>query len=161
MNTRYWFLRQKKRELKSTKFLSEFSRSRIPERERLLIHEMKWSDNNYGSDGNVKTAPWWMQICSDADQERSQPLAMAIYASFGGNGYCPNCSIDENGDTAMGKASGLTLGQFFLILIKDAILAQENLEAKASDYINLEFLPAAVAIDIGDGGIKHAIDLLF
>ncbi|KAF9999951.1 hypothetical protein BGZ80_006869 [Entomortierella chlamydospora] len=166
--------------IKVYKVLERVFRSQIPERERLLTHEMKWGDNNYGSNGNVETASWWMQICSDADQERLQPLAMAIYASFGGNGYCrmdlredqrsnevfvvdvnANCSIDEDEDTAMGKilkASGLTLGQFFLILMEDAILAQENLEAKASDHINLEFLPAAVAMNIGDGGIKHTID---
>ena len=70
------------------KVLERVFRSQIPERERMLTHEMKWGDNNYGSDESVKTASWWMQVCSDADQERLQPMAENIYASFGGNGYC-------------------------------------------------------------------------
>lgn len=75
-------------EIKVYKVLERVFRSQIPERERLLTHEMKWGGNSYGSDETVETASWWMQICSDADQERLQPLAMSIYASFGGNGYC-------------------------------------------------------------------------
>ncbi|KAF9352418.1 hypothetical protein BGX26_009759 [Mortierella sp. AD094] len=166
--------------IKVYKVLERVFRSQVPERERLLTHEMKWGDNNYGTDGTVETASWWMQICSDADQERLQPLAMAIYASFGGNGYCrmdlredqrsnevfvvdvnANCSIDEDEDCAMGKilkASGLTLGQFFLVLMEDAILVQENLATKAGDYINLKSLPAAMVMNIGGGGIERAID---
>ncbi|KAF9207428.1 hypothetical protein BGZ49_000451 [Haplosporangium sp. Z 27] len=166
--------------IKVYKVLERIFRLQVPERERLLTHEMKWGDNNYGSDETVETASWWMQICSDADQERLQPMAMAIYASFGGNGYCRmdlredqrtnevfivdvnvNCSIDEDEDCAMGKilkASGLTLGQFFLILMEDAVLVQKNREAKTSNSINFESLQIAASAKISDGNIKHSMD---
>ena len=66
--------------------LERVFRSEIPERERMLTHDMKWGDNNYGSDATVATASWWMQVCSD--QKRLQTCARNIYSSFGGNGYC-------------------------------------------------------------------------
>lgn len=74
--------------IKVYKVLERVFRSEIPERERMLTHDMKWGENSYGSDETVKTAQWWMQVCSDTDQERLQAIAKSIYASFGGNGYC-------------------------------------------------------------------------
>ncbi|KAG0054273.1 hypothetical protein BGZ83_011615 [Gryganskiella cystojenkinii] len=135
------------------KALERVFRSKIPERERMLTHDMKWGENKYGSDASVETASWWMQVCSDEDQERLQPQAKRIYASFHGNGYCrmdlredhrtgkvyvvdvnANCSIDDDEDCAMGKilkASGLTLGQFFMTLMEDAVRARDELIAKS------------------------------
>ncbi|KAF9960734.1 hypothetical protein BGZ72_006076 [Mortierella alpina] len=135
------------------KILERVFRSEIPERERMLTHDMKWGANNYGHDASVETASWWMQICNDQDQERLRTEARAIYASFGGNGYCrmdlredhrtgkvyvvdvnANCSIDEDEDCAMGKilkASGLTLSQFFAMLMADAIKVRDNMLARA------------------------------
>ncbi|KAF9143124.1 hypothetical protein BG015_000534 [Linnemannia schmuckeri] len=146
--------------IKVYKVLERVFRSEIPERERILTHDMKWGENNYGSDETVKTAQWWMQVCSDADQERLQAISKSIYASFGGNGYCrmdlredhrsgevyvvdvnANCSIDEDEDCAMGKilkASGLTLGQFFSILMDDAIHVRDNLVAKSKGHVHSE-----------------------
>ncbi|KAF8938946.1 hypothetical protein EDD21DRAFT_341858 [Dissophora ornata] len=157
------------------KVLERVFRSQIPERERMLTHEMKWGDNNYGTDESVKTASWWMQICSDADQKRLQPMAEDIYASFGGNGYCrmdlredhrtgqvfvvdvnANCSIDEDEDCAMGKilkASGLTLGQFFSILMEDAILIRDDLLTKTNNN-HASGLKSLVAFTMN--GMKHA-----
>ncbi|KAK3825691.1 MAG: hypothetical protein J3Q66DRAFT_328357 [Benniella sp.] len=154
--------------IKVYKVLERVFRSRIPERERILTHEMKWGDNHYGSDETVDTASWWMQICPDVDQERLQPLARAIYASFGGNGYCrmdlrednrtgqvfvvdvnANCSIDEDESCAMGKilkASGLTLGQFLSVLMDDAIRVRDNLLTKDNDHSMLKVL-TSVAMD--------------
>ncbi|KAF9965382.1 hypothetical protein BGZ70_004942 [Mortierella alpina] len=142
------------------KVLERVFRSEIPERERMLTHEMKWGANNYGHDASVKSASWWMQVCNDKDQERLRTEARAIYASFGGNGYCrmdlredhrtgkiyvvdvnANCSIDEDEDCAMGKilkASGLTLAQFFTILMTDAIKVQDNILAKASKSLEMK-----------------------
>lgn len=82
------------------KVLERVFRSKIPERERMLTHDMKWGDNNYGSDATVATASWWMQVCSDEDQERLQAQARKIYASFGGNGYC---RMDLREDHRTGK----------------------------------------------------------
>ncbi|KAI8356780.1 hypothetical protein B0O80DRAFT_496533 [Mortierella sp. GBAus27b] len=148
--------------IKVYKVLERVFRSRIPERERMLTHEMKWGDNNYGTDASVETASWWMEICSDTDQERLQPLVTAIYASFGGNGYCrmdlredhrtgqvfvidvnANCSIDEDVNCAMGKilqASGVTLGEFLSALMEDAIRARDNLLAQGSEHSTLQVL---------------------
>ncbi|KAF9573312.1 hypothetical protein EC968_008766 [Mortierella alpina] len=142
------------------KVLERVFRSEIPERERLLTHDMKWGTNNYGQDASVKSASWWMQVCNDKDQERLQAEARAIYASFGGNGYCrmdlredhrtgkiyvvdvnANCSIDEDEDCAMGKilkASGLTLAQFFTILMEDAIKVQDNMLAKSCKSLEMK-----------------------
>lgn len=75
-------------------------RSEIPERERMLTHEMKWGANNYGHDASVETASWWMQVCDEKDQERLRREARAIYASFGGNGYC---RMDLREDHRTGK----------------------------------------------------------
>ncbi|KAF8938652.1 hypothetical protein BGZ47_008474 [Haplosporangium gracile] len=146
--------------IKVYKVLERVFRSEIPERERILTHDMKWGENNYGSDETVETAQWWMQVCSDADQERLQAISKSIYASFGGNGYCrmdlredhrsgevyvvdvnANCSIDEDEDCAMGKilkASGLTLGRFFSILMDDAIHVRDNLVAKSKGHVHSE-----------------------
>ncbi|KAF9277107.1 hypothetical protein BGZ68_009521 [Mortierella alpina] len=142
------------------KVLERVFRSEIPERERMLTHEMKWGANNYGHDASVETASWWMQVCDEKDQDRLRAEARAIYASFGGNGYCrmdlredhrtgkiyvvdvnANCSIDEDEDCAMGKilkASGLTLAQFFTILMADAIRVQDNMLAKASRSLEMK-----------------------
>ncbi|KAF9432975.1 hypothetical protein BGZ76_010038 [Entomortierella beljakovae] len=149
-------------EIKVYKVLERVFRTNIPERERMLTHEMKWGEDNYGTDETIETASWWMRICSDIDQERLQPLAKSIYASFGGNGYCrmdlredqrsgevyvvdvnANCSIDEDEDCAMGKilkASGLSLGMFFSIIMEDAVLVQETMATKADNYIAQESL---------------------
>ncbi|KAG0235650.1 hypothetical protein BGW42_004889 [Actinomortierella wolfii] len=129
--------------------LERVFRSHIPERERMLTYDMKWGQNNYGSDESVKSASWWMELCPDDQQADLQQKAREIYASFGGNGYCrmdlredhrtgklyvvdvnANCSIDENDDTAMGKilkGSGLTLGLFFARLISFAIRRRNGL----------------------------------
>ncbi|ORZ14447.1 hypothetical protein BCR41DRAFT_88146 [Lobosporangium transversale] len=104
------------------KVLERIFRAELPERERMLTYDMKWGNDNYGSDETVETASWWMQVCSDPDQERLQPQAMSMYASFGGNGYCrmdlredyrtgevfvvdvnANCAIEDDNDCAMGK----------------------------------------------------------
>ncbi|KAF9586416.1 hypothetical protein BGW38_005356 [Lunasporangiospora selenospora] len=141
------------------KALERVFRSSVPERERLLTQDMKWGDNNYGSDESVSTASWWMQICSEEDQMRLQPLARDIYASFGGNGYCrmdlredqrtgkvyvvdvnANCAVDGDEDGSMGKilrASGLTLGQLFESLIQDATLFNEHRVFKAITECNI------------------------
>ncbi|KAF9085312.1 hypothetical protein BGX23_009797 [Mortierella sp. AD031] len=159
--------------IKVYKVLERVFRSEIPDRERMLTHDMKWGENNYGSDESVKTAQWWMQVCSDADQERLQAKAKSIYASFGGNGYCRmdlredhrtgevyvvdvnvNCSIDEDEDCAMGKilkASGLTLGQFFSILMEDAIHIWDNFVAKSKGHPGLKNLATLAAT----GGTKR------
>ncbi|KAF9428848.1 hypothetical protein BGZ94_000796 [Podila epigama] len=130
------------------KVLERVFRDKIPERERMLTHEMKWGENNYGADGSVQTASWWMHICDEPDQSRLQQQAKEIYMSFQGNGYCrmdlredhrtgkvyvvdvnANCSIDESEDCAMGKilkSSGLTLGQFFEVLMKDAVKVRND-----------------------------------
>ncbi|KAG0027508.1 hypothetical protein BGZ82_008944 [Podila clonocystis] len=136
------------------KVLERVFRAQIPERERMLTHEMKWGENHYGKNASVAAASWWMQICTEPDQSRLQKAAKEIYASFGGNGYCrmdlredhrtgkvyvvdvnANCSIDEDEDCAMGqilKSSGLTLGQFFAILMDDAIKVRDNLVAQST-----------------------------
>ncbi|KAG0058842.1 hypothetical protein BGZ90_004743 [Linnemannia elongata] len=161
--------------IKVFKVLERVFRSEIPERERMLTHDMKWGENSYGSDETVKTAQWWMQVCSDADQERLQAIAKSIYASFGGNGYCrmdlredhrsgdvyvvdvnANCSIDEDEDSAMGKilkASGLTLGQFFSILMEDAIHVRDNLVAKLKGHAHSELKNLATLA--ATGGTKR------
>ncbi|KAG0205167.1 hypothetical protein BGX28_003162 [Mortierella sp. GBA30] len=155
--------------IKVYKVLERVFRSQIPERERMLTHDMKWGVNSYGNDASVKAASWWMQVCCEADQIRLQAEASAIYASFGGNGYCrmdlredhrsgkvfvvdvnANCSIDEDEDCAMGKilkASGLTLGQFFAILMVDAINVRDNLIAKTRESETIEriVLPTVVS----------------
>ncbi|KAG0272615.1 hypothetical protein BGZ95_011612, partial [Linnemannia exigua] len=157
--------------IKVYKVLERVFRSEIPERERMLTHDMKWGENNYGADETVKTAQWWMQVCSEADQERLQAIAKSIYASFGGNGYCrmdlredhrsgevyvvdvnANCSIDEDEDCAMGKilkASGLTLGQFFSILMEDAIHVRDNLVAKSKGHAHTDLKNLATLAAIG------------
>ncbi len=66
----------------------------------MLTHDMKWGANNYGHDASVKSASWWMQVCNDKDQERLRAEARAIYASFGGNGYC---RMDLREDHRTGK----------------------------------------------------------
>ncbi|KAG0087477.1 hypothetical protein BGZ93_003018 [Podila epicladia] len=136
------------------KVLERVFRAQIPERERLLTHEMKWGENCYGKNASVAAASWWMQICLEPDQTRLQKVSKEIYASFGGNGYCrmdlredhrtgkiyvvdvnANCSIDEDEDCAMGqilKSSGLTLGQFFAILMDDAIKVRDNLVVQST-----------------------------
>jgi D-alanine-D-alanine ligase-like ATP-grasp enzyme len=161
--------------IKVFKVLERVFRSEIPERERMLTHDMKWGENSYGSDETVKTAQWWMRICSDADQERLQEIAKSIYASFGGNGYCrmdlredhrsgqvyvvdvnANGSIDEDEDSAMGKilkASRLTLGQFFSILMEDAIHVRDNLVAKLKGHAHSELKNLAVLA--ATGGTKR------
>ncbi|OAQ36534.1 glutathione synthetase ATP-binding domain-like protein [Linnemannia elongata AG-77] len=161
--------------IKVFKVLERVFRSEIPERERMLTHDMKWGENSYGSDETVKTAQWWMQVCSDADQERLQAIAKSIYASFGGNGYCrmdlredhrsgdvyvvdvnANCSIDEDEDSAMGKilkGSGLTLGQFFSILMEDAIHVRDNLVAKLKGHAHSELKNLATLA--ATGGTKR------
>ncbi|KAF9903391.1 hypothetical protein EC991_003846 [Linnemannia zychae] len=160
--------------IKVYKVLERVFRSEIPERERMLTHDMKWGENNYGADETVKTAQWWMQVCSEADQERLQGIARSIYASFGGNGYCrmdlredhrsgevyvvdvnANCSIDEDEDCAMGKilkASGLSLGQFFSILMEDAIRVRDNLVAKSKGHIHADLKNLATLAATGGGG---------
>ncbi|KAG9324478.1 hypothetical protein KVV02_006622 [Mortierella alpina] len=156
--------------------LERVFRSEIPERERMLTHDMKWGANNYGHDASVKSASWWMQVCNDKDQDRLRTEARAIYASFGGNGYCrmdlredhrtgklyvvdvnANCSIDEDEDCAMGKilkASGLTLAQFITILMADAIKVQDNMLAKASR--SLEMKTDAGAMPLVSSALKRA-----
>ncbi|CAO3573331.1 unnamed protein product [Mortierella alpina] len=158
------------------KVLERVFRSEIPERERMLTHEMKWGANNYGHDASVQSASWWMQVCNDKDQERLRAEAGAIYASFGGNGYCrmdlredhrtgkiyvvdvnANCSIDEDEDCAMGKilkASGLTLAQFFTILMADAIKVQDNILTKASK--SLEMKTDAGTVPLAIPALKRA-----
>ncbi|KAG0278508.1 hypothetical protein BGZ96_002354 [Linnemannia gamsii] len=167
--------------IKVYRVLERVFRSDIPERERMLTYDMKWGENNYGSDETVKTAQWWMQICSDSDQERLQAIAKAIYSSMGGNGYCrmdlredhrsgevyvvdvnANCSIDEDEDSAMGKilkASGLTLGQFFSILMDDAIHARDILVAKLKGHAHYELKNlATLAATAGTKRPNAAID---
>ncbi|KAG0267342.1 hypothetical protein BG011_006759 [Mortierella polycephala] len=152
--------------IKVYKVLERVFRSEIPERERMLTHDMKWGENSFGSNESVKTALWWMQICPDAEQEWLQAQAKDIYASFGGNGYCrmdlredhrtgalfvvdvnANCSIDEDETCAMGKIlkeSGLTLGKFFSILMDDAIHVRDNLLAKNNGHSDLKTVAAPV-----------------
>ncbi|KAF9177856.1 hypothetical protein BGZ51_008312 [Haplosporangium sp. Z 767] len=152
--------------IKVYKVLERVFRSEIPERERMLTHDIKWGENSFGSDESVKTALWWMQICPDAEQERLQAQVRDIYASFGGNGYCrmdlredhrtgalfvvdvnANCSIDEDETCAMGKIlkeSGLTLGQFFSILMDDAIHVRDNMLAKDNGHSDLKTIAAPV-----------------
>ncbi|KAF9271538.1 hypothetical protein BGZ74_005920, partial [Mortierella antarctica] len=82
------------------KVLERVFRAQIPERERLLTHEMKWGENCYGKNASVAAASWWMQICTEPDQTRVQKVSKEIYASFGGNGYC---RMDLREDFRTGK----------------------------------------------------------
>lgn len=82
------------------KVLERVFRAQIPERERMLTHEMKWGENHYGKNASVAAASWWMQICAEPDQTRLQKTAKDIYASFGGNGYC---RMDLREDHRTGK----------------------------------------------------------
>ncbi|KAF9127600.1 hypothetical protein BGW39_005765 [Mortierella sp. 14UC] len=138
--------------IKVYKVLERVFRSEIPERERMLTHDMKWGENNYGADESVKAAQWWMQICSDADQERLQSIAKSIYASFGGNGYCRMDLREDHRSAEILKASGLALGQFFSILMEDAINVRDNLVAKSKGHAHADLKNLPTLVATGSGG---------